>query len=279
MNRRASLLPVAILVGLVAVIAAALVFFINRPSASTPQIALPDLDGRTVRVAVENTYAPFNFISAQTGEGVGWDYDAVREICTRLNCVPVFEQTIWDTLIDQVAAGEFDMSVDGLSITEERAEVVDFSIPYQRSEHLLLVRTNENRFTSAEALADLTLSGEAVVGALDSTTNYDTAVELAGVDAVQTYETVTPMIDALLAGELAAVVLDDTSAATFLDTNLDTLRQMGDPLVVDELAMIFPKSSELLEPFNQALTAMQQDGTLRDLDQRWFLSFDTSLVE
>jgi polar amino acid transport system substrate-binding protein len=92
--------------------------------------ALPDLEGRTVTVAVENAYLPFNFILAGETEGQGWDYDAWRDICERLNCVPEFVEAAWPAVIDQVAQGEFDTAADGISITDERKEIVDFSEPY-----------------------------------------------------------------------------------------------------------------------------------------------------
>jgi polar amino acid transport system substrate-binding protein len=58
--------------------------------------ALPDLGGKTITVAVENAYPPFNSIDQATGQGAGWDYDAVKEICQRLNCVPEFKQAARD---------------------------------------------------------------------------------------------------------------------------------------------------------------------------------------
>src|SRR5512138_1906420 len=57
---------------------------------------LPDLKGKTITVAVENAYPPFNSIDQTSGKGVGWDYDAVTEICKRLNCVPQFKEAAWD---------------------------------------------------------------------------------------------------------------------------------------------------------------------------------------
>src|SRR5687768_163895 len=60
---------------------------------------LPNLGGRTVTVAVENLYLPFNYIDPATGEGAGWDYDALTEICNRLNCVPEFQATGWEGMI------------------------------------------------------------------------------------------------------------------------------------------------------------------------------------
>ena len=51
-----------------------------------------DLGGRTVTVAVENAYTPYNFVDTETNEAIGWDYDAWCEICERLNCVAEFVQ-------------------------------------------------------------------------------------------------------------------------------------------------------------------------------------------
>ena len=86
---------------------------------------LTDLGGATVTVGVENAYLPFNFILAGETEGQGWDYDAWNDICERLNCVPEFVESAWPAVIDQVANGELDTAADGISITDERKEIVD----------------------------------------------------------------------------------------------------------------------------------------------------------
>ena len=77
-------------------------------------LGLPNLGGRTITVAVENAYPPFNNIDVGTGEAVGWDYDVVREICKRLNCVPEFKEVAWDGLFPAMNAGEYDMAADGV---------------------------------------------------------------------------------------------------------------------------------------------------------------------
>ena len=56
----------------------------------------PDLGGQTVTVAIENAYLPFNYIDAATGEAGGWDYDAIDEICARINCAPDYQEFAWD---------------------------------------------------------------------------------------------------------------------------------------------------------------------------------------
>ncbi|MEK7276836.1 MAG: transporter substrate-binding domain-containing protein, partial [Chloroflexota bacterium] len=97
-----------------------------------PAGGLPDLGGREIRIAVENAYNPFNFIDEATGKAVGYDYDLFAEACSRLNCKPTFVQTGWDSIVAVMggtAQAEFDIAADGITITAERAQNVDFSTP------------------------------------------------------------------------------------------------------------------------------------------------------
>ena len=92
---------------------------------------------------MENAYPPFNSIDQNTNQGVGWDYDTLREICKRLNCKPEFKEAAWDGIFPAMQAGEFDVLADGVTITDERKKIVDFSIPYVSVIQMLLVRANE----------------------------------------------------------------------------------------------------------------------------------------
>ena len=112
---------------------------------------LPDLGGREIWIAAENAYNPFNFIDETTGTGVGYDYDLFAEACKRLNCKPTFEQTSWDTIVAVMGGtgqAEFDIAADGITITPERAQHVDFSTPYIKLAQQLLVKADETRFAT-----------------------------------------------------------------------------------------------------------------------------------
>ena len=127
----------------------------NQPYGESPIAApdtLPDLGGQTVTVAVENLYPPFNSIDEASGEGVGWDYDTVREICNRINCTPDFKEAAWDGIFPAMQAGEYDWLADGVTITDERAKIVDYSIPYVTIGQVLLVRSEPSDINS---IADL----------------------------------------------------------------------------------------------------------------------------
>ncbi len=252
-----------------------LVMLLTSAFAAAAQDALPDLGGREITVAVENAYLPFNFRDPVTGEGRGWDYEAINEICARLNCVPVYVETSWDGMIAAVSQGQFDMAADGITITEERAQIVDFSDGYIRTAQVILARTGEDRFTDGESLA---ADSALVIGSQIGTTNYDTAVDLVGQDRVQAFETFGVAVQALLAGDVDAVLMDDNAGSGYLGANPDALIIVGGELTSEELGFIFPLGSDLVAPVNAALTSMREDGTLDALYTRWFEDFDAQTL-
>ena len=114
---------------------------------------LPDLGGRAIAAAVANDFTPLQYIDPATSEAVGWEYDAMEELCRRLNCVVDWQNTSWDGMIAAIAAGQYDIGMDGITITEERAQEVDFSAPYMQSQQFMLVRADDDRFTTPAEFA------------------------------------------------------------------------------------------------------------------------------
>lgn len=228
--------------------------------------AMPDLEGRTVTVAVENAYLPFNFILAGETEGQGWDYDAWRDICERLNCVPEFPEAAWPAVIDQVAQGEFDAAADGISITEERAEIVDYSDPYMVVTQKFIKQLGDDRF----ATADDVINSDAIVATQVGTTNFELATELVGEDRIQAFDQFGLAVQALIAGDVDVVIIDDAAGLGYIGENAETIETIDDPLQSDPLGFIFPKGSDLVEPVNQAIAAMAEDGTMEELGLKWF---------
>ncbi|MEW6180006.1 MAG: ABC transporter substrate-binding protein [Chloroflexota bacterium] len=233
----------------------------------TAETAIVDLGCREVTIAVENAYLPFNYISIETGEPGGWDYDAWREICTRLHCIPVFVETAWDGMIQAVADGQYDVAADGITNTPERQEIVDFSIGYIQIEQRLVVRKGENRFSNIEEFAqDETL----IMGTQVNTTNYETAIKFLPESRIKAFEQFPFAIQALITGDVDAVIIDEIAGMGYSGQNADELEMIGPSISSDELGFIFPKGSPLVEPVNQALEAMKADGTLAALNEKYF---------
>ena len=228
--------------------------------------ALPNLGGKSITIALEDAYIPFNYVRLDNGKAEGWDYDALTEICKRLNCKPVFKEIAWDPMITAVSQNQFDMASDGITITPERAKVVDFSEGYIQVDQRVMVRSDETRFTTVDQLK----AGAFKLGTQKGTTNYDQAVALAGADRVTGYDDFGTVVQALINKDVDAVVIDDTAGQGYIGTNKDKIKLLDGKLISQDLGFIFPKGSALVAPVNAALDAMRADGTLDKLRTKWF---------
>ena len=225
-----------------------------------------DLGGRTVTVGVENAYLPFNYVLAGETEGQGWDYDAWNDICERLNCVAEFVEAGWPQVIDQVAQGDLDTAADGISITDERKEIVDFSDAYMVVEQKFVKQLGDDRYSSADDV----VNSDATIGTQVGTTNFELASTLVDESRIQAFDTFALAIQALIAGDVDVVIIDDAAGLGYIGENADELETIDDALQSDPLGFIYPQGSDLVEPVNQAIQAMKDDGTFEELGRKWF---------
>jgi ABC-type amino acid transport substrate-binding protein len=243
----------------------------------TPKtLRLPDLEGRKVVAVTGNDYTPLNFVDPATGKAVGWEYDAVNEICRRLNCTVDWQVTSWDTMIAAVQEGQFDVGMDGITITDERKQQIDFSDPYITSQQFMLVRADEDRFSTAEEFA---ANPDLLIGSQSGTTNFYTAVYevLDGNEAnprIKLFENFGATVQALLAGDVDMVLMDAASSRGYIGANPDKLKLVGDPLGTQDFGFIFTPKSDLVAPFNAAIKTMKDDGFIDQLNNRWFFLYD-----
>lgn len=228
---------------------------------------MPDLGGRVVVVAVEDDFPPFDYVLEGTGKAVGWDYDAIRDIARRLNFRPEFREISWDSMIQGIATGQFDMAANGITVTPERARVVDFSSSYAQVHQRLLVRLGERRFSSLEEFAH---TSGARLGAQKANTNYTRAEELVGRSRIVAYDNFGDLVQALISGDLDAVIIDDVGGQGYVGANADRLRLLDGALAAQDLAMAFTRGSALRPAVDAALARMRADGSLDRLNSLWF---------
>jgi polar amino acid transport system substrate-binding protein len=235
----------------------------SKSSASTNS---NDLGGKTITVAVENQYPPFNYINKDTKKAEGWDYDTWRKICTIIKCKVEFKETGFEGMIQAVSDSQFDAAADGITITPERAKVVAFSRGYIKVEQRLMVKKGETAFTSLDAFK----KGDYKVGTQTGTTNYDAAKKLYGADRVQAFETFPFAVQALLNGDVDAVIIDDTAGQGYVGADKESLELLPGSITSQELGFIYPKGSDLVAPVNYALKQMEADGSLKAISDKFF---------
>jgi polar amino acid transport system substrate-binding protein len=229
-----------------------------------------EIEGTTVKVGVENAYPPYNFIDEATGEGAGFDYDIWTEICARLSCTAEFLEAGWPAVIEETGQGVYDTAADGISITDERKEVVDFSDPYMTITQRLMVRVDENRFANADDF----VAGDYRLGTQVGTTNYELGVELVGDGRIDAFDQFGVAVQSLIAGDVDAVIIDDTAGQGYVGVNADQTKLLPDELQSDPLGFIYPQGSALVGPVNDVLKDMDSDGTLEALIVKWFIDYE-----
>ncbi len=233
---------------------------------ATGDNGLPDLGGIEVTIGVENAYLPFNYIPLGETEGQGWDYDAFRAICDLLNCEPVFVQAGWPAVIDQVANGELDTAADGISITDERDEIADFSDPYMTVQQKFIIGL-DSAYSDTDSIID---DENAIIGTQVGTTNYELAISLVDESRVQAFDQFGLAVQALISGDVDAVIIDDAAGLGYVGENADQVKTADGALQCDPLGFIFPTGSNLVDPVNQALEVLKDDGTLEELGRKYF---------
>lgn len=235
---------------------------------------LPDLGGREIVVVTENAYPPLQFLDA-SGAAVGWEYDAMAEIAKRLNATVKYENISWDAMIPAVSEGQYDLGMTGITIRDDRKEMVDFSDSYMTSEMVMMVRGDEARFTDAASFA---ANAELLMAAQPGTTPFYVGVYevLDGDEAnprIKLFETFGATVEALKAGDVDLVLTDGTAGAGYVEASGGGLKIIGEKLGTEDFGFIFPKGSDLVAPMNAAIASLRADGTIEALNKKWFLDY------
>ena len=97
-----------------------------------------------------------------------------------------------------------------------------------------------------------------------------TLVDLVGEERVIAFDDFGVTVQALIAGDVDAVVIDETAGQGYMGENSDQVKLIGESLSSDWLGFIFPKGSDLVAPINAALQSMKDDGSLNEINAKWF---------
>lgn len=234
---------------------------------------VPDLGGRTVRVATDATYPPFEMLD-ENKNIVGYDIDLITEICTLANCKPEIKSTAWDGIFPALQKGDYDAVISGVTITEERDKTMDFSEAYIEVGQVVLVRANETRINGVNDLADK------AVAVQRGTTNDEAATQMqkeGKVRDVRRFPTFDLAVRSLLNRDVDAVIIDNTAASGYMGTNPDQLKVAGEKFTTEGLGIVVREGDQELQgAFNAALKVLRENGTLDRLYQKWFVEYKPS---
>ncbi len=235
--------------------------------AASPAAGVPDLGGRTLRVATDATYPPFEMLDKDKNI-IGYDVDLIREICRLANCRPEIRSVAWEGILPGVQQGDYDVAISGITITPEREQRVDFTEPYIEVGQVILVRADETRISGAQDLGDKSVAVQL------GTTNDELATKMqkeGKIREVRRYRTFDLAVAALLNQDVDAVIIDSVAGQGFITQNPGRLKTVGERLTQEQLGIVVREgNTELRDAFNAALRVLRQDGTLDRLYRKWF---------
>ena len=255
-----------------------------------------------IAVSTDPNYAPQSFLNTEgtrpsdtkcpgdmltTAEMQGFDVDVAKAIGESLGVETCFATPDWDTITAGTWSDKWDVSVGSMTITPERQEVLDFSVPYYGTPAVVAVGADSG-FTSIDELAGKALCAGA-------STTYETWLNGGELGpSIQVFAkapavTVVPLpTDQECAQALAAGREDFAgyvTAVTVVDQNIASgmpVMQLGEPVFTEVLAAAFDRSSDidntsLRAKVDELFTAMHADGRLSALSNQWF-EIDLTLV-
>ena len=212
-----------------------------------------------VRMGTEGAYPPWNLIN-DNGEVDGFERELGDELCARAELTCEWVTNDWDSIIPNLVSGNYDVIIAGMSITDERDEVIDFTQAY----------TPPDPSTYAALSDGVDLMG-GVIAAQTGTIQAGYVAE-SGATLVE-YATPDETIAAVMNGEADAVLADDSFIQTAIAANSD-LMVVGDPVALGGgVGMGLRESDgELRAKFDAAIQSMKDDGSLNELIAKWEVS-------
>lgn len=210
-------------------------------------------------------YPPFEYIdTAGGGKYVGIDVEIAEAITEKLGYELEIKDMDFGGLVQSVQSKQADFAMAAMTIDEERAKSVDFSETYYMANHAV-ISLNDSGISSEADLAGKK------VGAQLGTIQEDKLLELeesVGLEA-ENRNKVPELIQELKSNRLDAIIVEDTVATGFLETNSD-LQSFTIEDSEGGYAIAFPKGSELVEEFNKALNELLADGTIESIIKKYY---------
>ncbi len=213
---------------------------------------------QTIRLGTEGAYPPFNFIDDQ-GNVAGFERELGDELCKRAGLTCEWVTTDWDSIIPNLQSGNYDVIIAGMSITDEREKVVDFSENY--------VPPADSAYVGLTADADIKAG---VVSAQVGTIQAGHVAE-SGATLLE-FPTPDETVAAVRNGEAVAVFADKDYLEPYVKESNGELTFVGDSVPLGGgVGLAFRESDdELREKFNAAIQAMKAEGLINPLIEKHF---------
>lgn len=220
-----------------------------------------------ITVAMEGTWAPWTYHD-EDDNLVGFDVEVAKAVADELGVDVQYQEGEWDGLLAGVQSGRYDIMVNGVGYTEERAQAYTFSEPYCYNKTALIVRGDNEDIKSLEDL-----KGKTTCNSANST--YQLIAEEYGANVLDV-ETLDGTLEMVLAGtdRADATLNAEASFLDYMNAHPDANLKIVDYYPESEKVCIIMQkgdsSDSLKEAINSAIEKLRADGTLSELSNKYF---------
>ena len=210
-------------------------------------------------------FPPYEMV-ADDGSFEGIDVEVAGAIAKKLGLELVIDDMDFDAALLAVQQGKSDIVMAGVSVTEDRLLVMNFSDSYATGVQVVIVKEG----------SDVTMDnlGEKMIGCQRGTTGYIYASDTPenggyGEDHVTAYDNGASAVQALLNGQVDCVIIDSAPAAEFVAANPGLTLLEGNWVEESYAIGLNKDNTALLEAVNTALAELIADGTVQSIVDKY----------
>ena len=232
----------------------------SSSAASSATGSLTTVVAGKLTMATNATFPPYE-MTTDSGEFEGIDIDTAKAIADKLGLELQIDDMDFDAALLSVQQGKADIAMAGVTVTDERKAVMDFSDSYATGIQSIIV-PNDSDIASPDDLAGKK------IGTQRGTTGYIYCSDDFGDDAVVAYDNGLTAVQALNNGQVDAVVIDNAPAKEYVAAN-PGLKVLDTSYAEEDYAIGMAKGSSLEAAVNAALEELKADGTLQAIVDKY----------
>ena len=232
----------------------------SSETASSAAAELTTVEAGKLTMATNATFPPYE-MTTDSGEIEGIDVDTAKAIAEKLGLELQIDDMDFDAALLSVQQGKADIVMAGVTVTDERKAVMDFSDSYATGIQSIIV-PNDSDIASPDDLAGKK------IGTQRGTTGYIYCSDDFGEDSVVAYDSGLTAVQALNNGQVDAVVIDNAPATEYVAAN-PGLKVLDTSYAEEDYAIGMAKGSALEDAVNKALEELKADGTLQAIVDKY----------
>ena len=237
------------------------------PADTTAPAGFTTVEEGKLHMSTNAAFPPYE-MTTDAGGFEGIDVEVAGAIAEKLGLELVVDDMGFDAALTAVQSGQSDIAMAGISVTEDRLEVMDFSESYATGVQVVIVK-EDSPIQTVDDLANADM-----IGCQAATTGYIYASDTPenggyGEDHVTAYDSGALAVMALVNGQIDAVIIDNEPAKAFVE-QYEGLKILETPWVEEEYAIGVAKgNTALLDAINGAMDELKADGTFQAIVDKY----------